>query len=161
MHAILAVHVERGELPGLAYLVSRRGEVHADAIGAKSVGGEPVKRDSIFRISSMTKPITAVATMILVEECVLRLDDPVDVLLPELAGIKVLRRIDGPVEDTVPARRAITIRDLLTFRPGFGYFFSTEKLPIPPQTSSCGASARCRYCSSRVTGGCTTPDPRC
>jgi len=130
LHDILAGHVERGAVPGLVYLVSRRGEVHADAIGAKSLGGGPVKRDSIFRISSMTKPITATATMMLVEECVLRLDDPVDGLLPELAGIRVLRRIDGPIEDTVPAVRSITVRDLLTFRAGFGYLFSMEVLPI-------------------------------
>jgi len=77
-------------------------------------------RDTVFRISSMTKPITAVATMILVEECRLRLDEPVDRLLPELADRRVLRRIDGPLEDTVAAVRPITVRDLLTFRMGFG-----------------------------------------
>jgi CubicO group peptidase (beta-lactamase class C family) len=71
----------------------------------------------------MTKPITSVATMILLEECVLRLDEPVDRLLPELADRRVVRRIDGPVEDTVPARRPITVRDLLTFRMGFGGYF--------------------------------------
>jgi CubicO group peptidase (beta-lactamase class C family) len=60
----------------------------------------------------------------------LRLDDPVDRLLPELAGLRVLRRIDGPVEDTVPANRPITVRDLLTFRPGFGYFFAERMYPI-------------------------------
>jgi CubicO group peptidase (beta-lactamase class C family) len=68
----------------------------------------------------MTKPITAAATMILVEECRLRLDEPVDRLLPELAGRTVLRRLDGPLDDTVPANRPITVRDLLTFRMGFG-----------------------------------------
>src|SRR5207247_852888 len=71
-------------------------------------------------ISSMTKPVTAVAAMILVEECRLRLDEPVDRLLPELAGRRVLQRIDGPLEDTVPAHRPITARDLLTFRLGWG-----------------------------------------
>src|SRR5437870_445033 len=77
MHDVMAGYVERGEVPGLVTLVSRRGEVHVDAIGAKAVGGEPVRRDTIFRISSMTKPITAAATMILVEECTLRLDESV------------------------------------------------------------------------------------
>src|SRR6266545_3423137 len=68
----------------------------------------------------MTKPITAAATMILVEECRLRLDEPVDRLLPELAGRKVLKRLEGPLDETVPANRPITVRDLLTFRMGFG-----------------------------------------
>ena len=88
---------------------------------AEGVGGrDPIRRDTIFRISSMTKPITAAATMILVEECKLRLDEPVDRLLPELADRQVLKRLDGPLDDTVPANRPITVRDLLTFRMGFG-----------------------------------------
>ena len=121
MHDIMAGYVERGEVPGIVTLVSRRGEVHVDAIGAKALGGgDPIARDTIFRISSMTKPITAVATMILVEECRLRLDEPVDQLLPELANRKVLKRLDGPLDDTVPANRPISVRDLLTFRMGFG-----------------------------------------
>ncbi len=121
MHDVMAGYVERGEVPGLVTLVSRRGEVHVDAIGMKAVEGQdPIRRDTIFRISSMTKPITAAATMILVEECKLRLDEPVDRWLPELAERKVLKRLDGPLEDTVPANRPITVRDLLTFRMGFG-----------------------------------------
>jgi len=68
----------------------------------------------------MTKPIIAAATMILVEECKIRLDDPVDALLPELAGRQVLKRLDGPLDETVPAQRPIIVRDLLTFRMGFG-----------------------------------------
>jgi CubicO group peptidase (beta-lactamase class C family) len=68
----------------------------------------------------MTKPVTAVAALILVEECKLRLDDAVDALLPELANRRVVRAIDGPLDDTVPARRPITVRDLLTFRLGYG-----------------------------------------
>ena len=99
MHDVMAGHVDRGGVPGVVTLISRHGEVHVDAIGMKSVGG----RDPIFRITSMTKPITAAAAMILVEECKLRLDEPVDRLLPELAGRTVLRRIDGPLDDTVPA----------------------------------------------------------
>ena len=62
-----------------------------------------MRPDTIFRISSMTKPVTAVATLILLEECVLRLDEPVERFLPELANRRVVRRIDGPVDDTVPA----------------------------------------------------------
>ncbi len=121
MHDVMASYVERGDVPGLVTLVSRRGEVHVDAIDAKAVGGgDPIRRDTIFRIASMTKPITAAATMILVEECRLRLDEPVDRLLPELAGRKILKRLDGPLDETVAADRPITVRDLLTFRMGFG-----------------------------------------
>src|SRR4029079_10984562 len=77
--------------------------------------GPAMRRDTIFRIASMTKPVIAAATLMLVEEGKLRRDDPVDAVLPELANAKVLKSLDGPVEDTVPARRAITPRDLLTF----------------------------------------------
>src|SRR5262245_9054324 len=121
MHEVMAGHVERGELPGVVALVSRRGAVHVDAIGTTATGGsDPMRRDTIFRITSMTKPITAAAAMILVEECKLQLDEPVDRLLPELADRKVLARLDGPLGDTVPAGRPIVVRDLLTFRMGFG-----------------------------------------
>jgi CubicO group peptidase (beta-lactamase class C family) len=72
----------------------------------------------------MTKPITAAATMMLVEDGMLRLDEPVDRLLPELANRRVLRRIDGPLDDTVAAKRAITVEDLLTFRCGMGIVLS-------------------------------------
>jgi CubicO group peptidase (beta-lactamase class C family) len=75
----------------------------------------------------MTKPVTAVAAMILVEECRLRLDDAVDGLLPELADRTVLKRLDGPLGETVPAERAITVRDLLTFRMGFGMVMGDPK----------------------------------
>src|SRR5438046_2400831 len=120
-HEVMAGYVERGDVPGLVTLVSRRGEVHVDAIGTQAIGDSPpMRRDTIFRISSMTKPIIAAATMILVEECKLRLDDPVDRWLPELAERKVLKRLDGPLDDTVPVKRPITVRDLLTFRMGFG-----------------------------------------
>jgi CubicO group peptidase (beta-lactamase class C family) len=87
--------------------------------------------DTIFRISSMTKPIIAAATMILVEEGRIRLDDPVDDLLPELSGRQVLKRLDGPLDETVPAKRPIIVRDLLTFRMGFGQLMaSPDAYPI-------------------------------
>lgn len=121
MNRVLARRVERGEMPGLVWLVSRGGQVDAGVLGTKGASGtDPMRRDSLFRITSMTKPVTATAAMILVEEGKLALDEPVDRLLPELAGRRVLRRIDGPLDDTVPAARAITLRDLLTFRMGFG-----------------------------------------
>jgi CubicO group peptidase (beta-lactamase class C family) len=110
----LAGYVRRGEVPGVVALLSRGGETHVEKAG-------DAWPDSIFRISSMSKPVAAVAAMILVEECVLRLDDPVDVYLPELAARHVLTRLDAPLGSTVPARRAVTARDLLTFTFGLGF----------------------------------------
>src|SRR5712691_10440911 len=140
MHDVMAGSIERGELPGLVTLVSRRGEVHVDAIGMKAAGGsDPMRRDTIFRIASMTKPVTAAATMILVEECKLRLDEPVDRLLPELANRTVLKRLDGPLDDSVPANRPITVRDLLTFRMGFGMIMGPpEVYPIQKAMAEAG-----------------------
>jgi CubicO group peptidase (beta-lactamase class C family) len=136
MHDIMAGYVERGEVPGIVTLVSRRGEMHVDAIGMQALGGsDPIRRDTIFRISSMTKPITAVAAMILVEECRLRLDEPVDRLLPELADRTALKRLDGPLDDTVSANRPITVRDLLTMRMGFGFITTPGEYPIQQAAS--------------------------
>jgi CubicO group peptidase (beta-lactamase class C family) len=121
MRTGLLRHVERGRLPGLVALIHRRGAEHVEAMGTLAFDrNAPMRRDTIFRLASVTKPITAVAAMILVEECKLRLDDPVDELLPELADRKVLKTIDSELDDTVPAKRPITVRDLLTFRSGYG-----------------------------------------
>jgi CubicO group peptidase (beta-lactamase class C family) len=121
MHAALRRHVESGLLPGLVALVHHRGREHVDAVGSQAFDSDvPMRRDTIFRLASMTKPITAVGTMILVEECRVRLDDPVDEWLPELKDRRVLRTIESPLDDTVPAHRRITLRDLLTFRSGYG-----------------------------------------
>jgi CubicO group peptidase (beta-lactamase class C family) len=129
MREVMAGYVERGELPGLVTLISRRGEVQVEAFGTLSFGGQsPMRRDTIFRIASMTKPATAVATMILVEECKLWLDEPVDRWLPELSNRRVLKRLDSPLDDTIPAKRPITVRDLLTFRLGWGIVLA------PPDT---------------------------
>ncbi|GAA2457157.1 serine hydrolase [Actinomadura vinacea] len=132
MHHVLAGHVEAGRLPGAVTLLARRGEVLVDAIGDMTVGGtDPMRRDTLFRISSMSKPITAVAALILVEECRLRLDEPVDRLLPELAGRPVLRAPDAELGDTVPAVRPITVRDLLDFRCGLGMILEAEAFGYP------------------------------
>lgn len=121
MHDVLSGHVERGEMPGLVALASRGGDVHVEVLGRQSLHQPaPMRRDTIFRIASLTKPMTAAAAMILVEECRIRLDDAVDPWLPELAGRRVLRSRASPLDDTVPAIRAITMRDLLTSRMGFG-----------------------------------------
>src|SRR5689334_19024414 len=116
LREVLSRHVESGDMPGLVALVARRGEVHVEAIGTTETGGsEPMRRDTIFRIASVTKQIAAATAMTLVEECRLRLDDPVDDLLPELADRRILTRLDAPLDETVPAHRQITLRDLLTF----------------------------------------------
>lgn len=138
----LSRNVAGGDVPGLVALVSRHGETHVEAIGMQAVGGSvPMKRDTIFRISSMTKPITAAATMILVEECRLRLDEPVDRLLPELADRRVLRSLEGPLDDTVPAHRPISVRDLLTFRSGHGAVMVwPAKYPIQKAAEAAGVA---------------------
>lgn len=121
MHRVLFGHLERREMPGLVALVSRHDDVHVETLGALSVGHPaPMKRDTIFRIGSLAKPITAAAAMILMEECRLRLDDSIEPWLPELANRRVLKSMSSHLDDTVPALRAITIRDLLTSRMGFG-----------------------------------------
>jgi CubicO group peptidase (beta-lactamase class C family) len=129
LHSAMVAHVERGALPGLITLVAHHGEVHVDVIGSPAFGdSRPLARDDIFRIASLTKPISALAALMLIEDGVLRLDDAVDELLPELANPRVLRTIGAELDDTVPARRSITVDDLLTFRLGFGC------LTVPPGT---------------------------
>ena len=121
MHELLSGHVEREDLPGLVALVSHHDHVHVETLGTLSFGHPAVmKRDTIFRIASLSKVIAAVAAMILVEECKLRLDDSIEPWLPELADRRVLKSISSQPDDTVPAQRAITVRDLLTYRMGFG-----------------------------------------
>jgi CubicO group peptidase (beta-lactamase class C family) len=121
LHDSMAAHVAARRLPGLVTLVAGGNDVHIDTIGAPSfVGDAPLARDAIFRIASLTKPIVAVATMSLVEEGLLRLEDPIDDLVPELANRRVLRAIDAELDDTVPANRPITLEDLLSYRSGFG-----------------------------------------
>jgi CubicO group peptidase (beta-lactamase class C family) len=113
-------HVGDERVPGLVALVARGEEVHVEAVGHLDIGGRPAARNSLFRIASTTKPITAAATLALVDEGLVELDEPVQRLLPELADRRVLVRMDGPLDDTVPAQRPITVRDLLTFTFGFG-----------------------------------------
>ena len=132
MHAAMRRHVESGYTPGLVTFVRHRDGEHVDAIGTMGFDGTvPMRRDTIFRLASMSKPITAVGAMILVEECRIRLDDPIDDFLPELTDRKVLRTTDSPLDDTVPAKRPITVRDLLTFRAGYGeVFFLSPASPL-------------------------------
>ncbi|MBV9195241.1 MAG: beta-lactamase family protein [Solirubrobacterales bacterium] len=134
VRAAAVKHVGNTQVPGLVALVARDGEVHVEALGNLDLGGRPVARDSVFRIASTSKPLTAAVTLALVDEGLIDLDEPVDRLLPELSSRRVLRRMDGPLDDTVPAERAITARDLLTFTFGFGMatemFTSANAWPV-------------------------------
>lgn len=113
--------VAEGVVPGAVALVAWSGEVTVAVAGEQSPGGPPMARDSLFRLASTTKPIVAAATMALVDRGRLGLDDPVERWLPELAAPSVVRRVDGPVDDVVPAVRPITVRHLLTFQGGHGF----------------------------------------
>ncbi len=137
----LRAAVARGAIAGAVAILARHEDVHLAAIGSQGPGEDtPMRADTIFRITSMTKPLAAAAAMMLVEEARLRLDDPVDEFLPELAGRRVLRRPDSPLEDTVPAERPITLRDLLTFRAGIGMMFEASGLPIQRAVEEAGLS---------------------
>jgi CubicO group peptidase (beta-lactamase class C family) len=124
VRGLLERHVDSGFVPGALAVLARHGEVHVEATGTlafEGAGSEtPMAGDTICRMGSMTKPIVAACAMTLVEDCTLRLDDPVDDLLPELADMTVLADPDGPLDDTVPANRPITLRDLLTYTLGTG-----------------------------------------
>jgi CubicO group peptidase (beta-lactamase class C family) len=128
MRDVARSHVDSGEAPGYVALVERRGEVVVDVVGHVSFGGAPLREDAIFRLSSMTKPVTAVATLLLCEECVIRLDDPVAMYVPELANRRALIDPTGPLDQTVPAHREITVRDLLAFTWGFGADFGDSPI---------------------------------
>ena len=124
-------HIGEASVPGLVALVARGDDVGAVALGRLGIGRPEVQRDSLFRIASVSKPITAAATLAVIEEGLVGLDEPVDRLLPELADRQVLTRAEGPLEDTVPASRAITTRDLLTFTFGFGMLPDMFDAPTP------------------------------
>jgi CubicO group peptidase (beta-lactamase class C family) len=131
LREVLTRHVESGKIPGLVALVGRGEETHVETIGTmRHEGGAPMRRDTIFRMASTTKPVAAAAAMVLLDECRLRLDDSVDTWLPELADRQVLKRPDGPLDDTVPARRPITVRDVLTCTLGLGLDLTARTAPI-------------------------------
>ncbi|MFD3521263.1 serine hydrolase domain-containing protein [Streptomyces sp. NPDC058653] len=122
LHDLLKAHVSEGPLPGAVAMVARGDRIELAHVGsADAAGTAPLTRDSIFRIASITKPIVAVAVLMLVEDGRVALDDPVDEWLPELAKPMVVRTPGSPVDDVVPAVRPITVADLLTFRNGHGF----------------------------------------
>jgi CubicO group peptidase (beta-lactamase class C family) len=180
---VMHLHVEHDRVGGATWLLAAGDQVEVGVVG-RLTRARPatVARDSIFRISSMTKPIVAVAALILVEDFKLRLDDPVDALLPELADRRVLVEARGPIDGaTVAAQRPITLRDVLTFRLGMGMDFaapwpqpfvdalaSASSVPVRPsrkhrhhRTNGCAGSRRCRCSTNPASAGSTTPGPTC
>ncbi len=123
--------VASGAAPGVVALLGDGSRAQTVTFGVADIAtGEPMREDAIFRIQSMTKPVLAVATMQLVEQGVLSLHDPVERWLPELANRMVLRAPGGELDDVVPAKRSITVDDLLTCRSGYGAVFSDPGSPI-------------------------------
>ncbi|THA77778.1 class A beta-lactamase-related serine hydrolase [Streptomyces sp. A0642] len=122
LREVLETHVRDGSVPGAVGLVARGDRVDVQAVGSVDADGSaPMAPDSIFRIASVTKPITAAAAMMLVEDGRIALDDPVTPWLPELRAPMVVRTPGSPLDDVVPAARPLTVLDLLTFRAGYGF----------------------------------------
>ncbi|MGA2531249.1 MAG: serine hydrolase domain-containing protein [Acidimicrobiales bacterium] len=144
-------------VPGLVALVARGDQVHVEALGSLSLGGPPVRRDSMFRIASTTKPLSAAATLAVAREGLLSLEEPVDRLLPELAHRRVLRSIDGALDDTVPSERAPTVRELLTFTFGFGAAF--EMFASPEPWPIVAAADELKLCTLGPPSPAEQPDP--
>ncbi|WP_405190609.1 beta-lactamase family protein [Streptomyces anulatus] len=122
LHELLDAHIAKGSMPGAVALVSRGGQTEVASAGTAGLAGSaPMRRDSLFRIASITKPIVAAAAMTLVEDGLIAPADPVAAWLPELAAPLVVRTPRSPVDDVVSAVRPITLLDLLTFRAGYGF----------------------------------------
>ncbi len=117
---------DQGDLSGFVTLIWRDGEiVQRNEIGKRNIEENlPMERDTLFRIASMTKPITSVAALMLLEEGKFKLDDPITKWAPEFADLRVLKKPNGPLDETYPSPRAITFDDLFTHRSGFSYGFS-------------------------------------
>lgn len=126
LEELLTRHVAEGTTPGAVGTLGT--ECSPIAVGLVAPGGAPLRSDAIFRIQSMTKPVTAVAALRLVQDGVIGLDDPVATWLPELAEPRVLRHPDAPLEQARPARNAITVRHLLTNQSGYGVMTSDSPL---------------------------------
>ncbi len=119
---VLAQPVNAGELAGAAALIWRNGQADVAAVGMRDLRtGQPVERDTIFRIASMTKPVTTVAALTMLDEGRFTLEEPITRCAPELARLRVLRDPEGPLDQTEESARDITFRDLLTHRSGLTY----------------------------------------
>jgi CubicO group peptidase (beta-lactamase class C family) len=123
IEAALRPHVEAGEPAGAAALIWRKGAITEVAtLGRRDIEKRlPVERDTLFRIASMTKPVTTVAALALLDDGKFALDDSIEICAPELARLQVLRDVEGPLDATEPAARTITFRDLLTHCSGLTY----------------------------------------
>ena len=136
---VAASHVGPDTIPGLVALVARHDQVHVEALGSLRIGGPAVERDSLYRIASTSKVVTGAATMALIDDGLLGLDDPVEMWLPELANRRVLRSPASPLHDTVASRGPITVRQLLSFTFGFGMtvemFTAPEPWPVVKEAS--------------------------
>ena len=119
--------VDSGALAGAVTLLWRNGEIADVTVVGKAdiANNRPMRRDTLFRIASMTKPVTTVAALMLMEEGRLKLDDPITKWAPEFADMQVLKDAQGPVDQTYPAPRDITIEDLMTHRAGLAYGFTS------------------------------------
>jgi CubicO group peptidase (beta-lactamase class C family) len=132
LHETLARHVESGAVPGLVALVARGDDVHVETIGHPAIGdAEPIRQDAIFRIASITKPIVGVVAMLLIEDGLMALGDPIVTWLPELADQRVLWTLESVLDDTVPMARPITVLDVLSFQLGWGSIMAPpDQYPI-------------------------------
>ena len=144
----LQAQVAAGRLPGFAVAVRYRGVTEVHTGGCLDLGGtDPVRPDTLFRLSSLTKPFGGALALALAEDGVVGLDEPIDLWVPELAAPRVLAAPGAPLSDTVPAERPITVRHLLTSTPGFGGLWDGSPLsaaidargigpgPFPPDLS--------------------------
>ncbi len=147
-----------GQVPGVVAALACGEAVHVAMAGVLAVGGAPMRRDTLFRISSMTKPMTAAAVLSLVDDGVLELDGPVEEFLPELADRRVLCSPDGPLEQTVAAQRSITVRDLLTFTWGFGMQGAMFATPDPWPITAAAAARQLGTLGPPQPGAMPDPD---
>ena len=176
---VLDTQVEAGRFPGYVAAVRIRGTEHVRAGGRTALepSSPPMRDDTQFRIASITKPVGAALTLALVRDGVLALDDPIGRWLPEAAEPRVLASPDGALDDTVPAERPVTVRDLLAGTSGWGIVMERTPLqaamiergrvrqPAAPRrvrrTSSSNGSPACRSPSNRARAGCTRPESTC
>ncbi len=152
LHRSISAHVDAGEIAGATWLIHHAEETHVGSTGTFGMNGagSPMERDTIYRVASITKPVTAALAMMLVEDGVLTLDGPIDDLLPELANRQVLKRIDGPLDETVPANGPVTLRHLLTMTFGLGAIMvfpeaiRSRRQCARPASRRAGSCRKCR-----------------
>ena len=123
------LYLKTGKFPGFISAVARKGKVvHYETIGFSDIEtGESLQKDSLFRIYSMSKPITGVALMILLEEGKVRLNDPVSLYIPEFGQTKVLVVNEDGTTELVEQNKQMTLRDLATHTSGIAYDFTANE----------------------------------